>query len=51
MFLVKKHEDWDLQKGGTRVLFATEKGQKGIKRSLVRVDGDSSLVRAGLAGL
>ena len=47
----ESHELWDLTKEGTRVLFATEKGPKGAKRSLVRVDGDASLVRAGLTGI
>ena len=45
------HDHWDLEKDGARVLIATEKGPKGVKRSIVRADGDSSIARADLAGL
>ena len=38
--------EWDLEKEGTRVLFATEKGDMGIKKTLVRVEGEASIVRA-----
>jgi len=41
-------DEWDLEADDTRVLFATEKGDKGAKRTLVRVEGDASLVRAAL---
>ena len=41
-------EDWDLEKDGTRIQLATELGEKGAKRTLIRVDGDASTVRADL---
>lgn len=40
------HGDWDLEKLETRVLIATELGDQGTKRSLVRISGDSSLLRS-----
>ncbi len=42
------HENWDLEKQGVAVIIATEKGPKGAKRSLVRVNGDASAVRVEL---
>lgn len=39
---------WDLEKQGTRVIFATELGEEGAKVSLVGVDGDASAVRIAL---
>lgn len=42
-------EEWDLEKDGTHVLMATEKGDKGAMRTLVRVEGDASALRAVLA--
>ncbi len=43
-------EYWDLKKEATQVMLATEKGDKGAMRTLVRVAGDSSLLHGDLAG-
>ncbi len=40
-------DGWDAEKGGTRILLATERGDHGSKRTLVRVWGDDSLLPFG----
>lgn len=37
-------DDWDLEKNGTRLLFATEHGENGEKNTLVRVWGDPAIL-------
>lgn len=41
-------ETWDLHKDGTRVQLATELGEGGARRTLVRVEGDLSVVSRAL---
>jgi hypothetical protein len=41
-------DDWDLEKQGTRVLVATERGEGVGRRTLIRVWGDHSLLPAGM---
>jgi hypothetical protein len=41
-------DTWDVEKGGTRLLLATERGDCGAKNTLVRLSGDISQAPIGL---